>query len=57
MKKKYIVPSIESFEISTLSMLCLSKGNDEGDGVAEAKKFWGNPIWEEDAEEEETPSF
>ena len=38
-------------------MLCLSKGNDEGDGVAEAKKFWGNPIWEEDAEEEETLSF
>lgn len=56
MKKKYIIPLCESFVLSVRSMLCLSKGNDEGDGVAESKKFWGFSLWEEDNSDENSPS-
>lgn len=52
MKKKYIVPQCESFVLNVRSVLCLSKGDNEGDGVAESRKFRGSSIWEEEDEEE-----
>ena len=53
MKKQYIIPAIESFEINTRSTLCLSKGDNEENGVADSRKFWGNSLWEEDSEEDD----
>ena len=52
MKKTYIIPALESYQLNS-SMLCLSQGSNEGDGVAETKKFWGNSFWEEDYSPEE----
>ena len=56
MKKKYLVPELNPLRLNTRSMLCLSKGADESDGVAEAKKFWGNSFWGEDESDEEENS-
>ena len=56
MKKTYLIPELETMHLNSTSMLCLSKGADEGDGVAEAKKFWGSSLWEEDNSDENSPS-
>lgn len=52
MKHTYITPELNLIKLNT-TMLCLSQGSNEGDGVAEAKKFWGNSLWEEDDNPEE----
>ena len=52
MKKTYIAPGLEAFQLN-IPMLCLSKGADEDNGIADSKRFWGNSFWEEDDNEEE----
>ncbi len=57
MKKTYISPELIEFRLNTVSMLCLSKGDDENDGIAESKKFWGGTVWEEEEKETEEMAF
>ena len=57
MKKTYISPELIEFRLNTVSMLCLSKGDDENDGIAESKKFWGGTVWEEEEKETEEKAF
>lgn len=56
MKKTYIAPELNAFRLNSASMLCLSKGDDESNGIAESKNFWGSSIWEDEEEEEDDSS-
>ena len=53
MKKIYIIPKIESYVISTPTLMSTSTiqdgGNDNGDGNAESKVFQGSIFDEDDA--------
>lgn len=53
MKKRYIIPKIESYVISTPTLMSTSNmqdgGNDSGDGNAESKVFQGSLLDEDDA--------
>lgn len=53
MKKIYIIPKIESYVISTPTLMSTSNiqdgGDDSGDGNAESKVFQGSLLDEDDA--------
>lgn len=53
MKKRYIIPKIESYVISTPTLMSTSNiqdgGDDSGDGNAESKVFQGSIFDEDDA--------
>ena len=58
MKKKYITPEIKTFVLNAPVLMqstsdIQSGGNDEGDGVAESKTFYGNTVFDEDLFDEE----
>ena len=58
MKKTYITPEIETFVLNAPVLMqstsdIQSGGNDEGDGVAESKTFYGNTVFDENLFDEE----
>ena len=58
MKKTYITPEIKTFVLNAPVLMqstsdIQSDGNDEGDGVAESKTFYGNTVFDEDLFDEE----
>lgn len=46
MKKKYTAPMLTSVKLHAASMLCLSLGSTDGDGVADAPARRGGFDWD-----------
>ena len=58
MKKTYITPEIKTFVLNARVLMqstsnIQSGGNDEGDGSAESKTFYGSTIFDGDLFDEE----
>ena len=53
MKKTYITPEIKTFVLNAPVLMQSTSdiqrgGNDEGDGVAESKTFYGSTVFDDD---------
>ena len=58
MKKTYITPEIKTFVLNAPVLMQSTSdiqrgGNDEGDGVAESKTFYGSTVFDDDLFDEE----